>query len=117
MDDTVDDTEYTIDNDNYEGDIDYDDDLNYDENSLFVININDIPYFHDKDLFVTRKNLLSIGRKLILKNKNQLFDTLYIHEKNKNEIDIIQSMDFLFFSYNFVKYNIKIHSVNKYVEN
>ena len=113
----MDDTEYTIDNDNYEGDIDYDDDLNYDENSLFVININDIPYFHDKDLFVTRKNLLSIGRKLILKNKNQLFDTLYIHEKNKNEIDIIQSMDFLFFSYNFVKYNIKIHSVNKYVEN
>ena len=108
----------TDDIDNIDDELEYDeDDFESDENSLFIISINDTPYFHDKDLFVTRKNLLNIGRKLILKNKNHLFDTLYIHEKSKNEIDIVQSMEFLLFSYNFVKYNIKIHCVNMYTEN
>ena len=65
---------------------------------------------------------LLVSNKLFLKSfEKSLNRKTYNWEvgntSNKNEIDIIQSMDFLFFSYNFVKYNIKIHSVNKYVEN
>lgn len=90
-----------------------DDDIEM-ENAVYIITINNEPYFYSDSLKMARENLLDISRKLKLNSNQELFDNFYINEKNKNEIDIIYSYNLTLFSYNHLKYNIKIHTVTKY---
>ena len=90
-----------------------DDDIEM-EDAIYVITINKEPYFYSDNLKIARENLIDISRKLKSSRDEEIFDDFYINEKNKNEIDIIYSYNLTLFSYNHLKYNIKIHPIMKY---
>ena len=78
---------------------------------LYVISINDEPYFYENSLKNARSKILKISNTLDLKNNKEY--TSFISRKNSTQFDIIRNLNFIFFSYNYLLYSLKISTVQK----
>jgi len=113
----IDDEKIVEDNDQDEDeeedeDEDEDDDDEEDETTIYVITINDIPYFYENDYQDAKKRINTFSEKIVLGHK-QTYDSYY-KIINEDEIHIIINLDFILFTYNYTFYKIKIHTARKY---
>jgi len=100
-----DDDEDDEDNSNYE----YDD---IDETTIYVISINDIPYFYENNYEDAKKRINTFSEKIVLGHK-ETYDS-YCKIIEEDEIHIIINLDFILFTYSYTFYKIKIHTARKY---
>jgi len=99
------------DEDEDEDEDDDEDDDDDDEEKLYIISINDEPYFYENSLKSAKSKILKISN--VLDRKNNKEYTSYICHSNTNQIDVIRNLNFIFFSYNYILYSLKISSVGK----
>jgi hypothetical protein len=86
------------------------------EEKIYIISMNNIPYFYDDNLSSIRNTMWDIANNL-LKDKDNDFDSSkhYILTNNSNEIKIICPYNFLwFFNYNHTVAELKIDYAVKY---
>ena len=87
---------------------------NHEENFVYVISIDDKPYFYQTNLLEAKTKLLDISKKLNNKiNENEYYDS-YICQKLEDEITIVNQLDFVLFTKNHLLHTLKIHTVKKY---
>lgn len=87
---------------------------NQDEDFMYIISIDDKPYFYQTSLLDAKTKLLDISKKLNNKiNENDYYDS-YICQKLEDEITIVNQLDFVFFTKNHLLHTLKIHTVKKY---
>ena len=86
-----------------------------DEDVLYVISIDDMPNFYEKNFDVARNKVYTMARTFNSVNNKEFKDS-YIRE---NEIcceelylSVVRHIDFFLFSYDHTLYTIKIHKVN-----
>ena len=85
-----------------------------DEDFMYVISIDDKPYFYQTNFLDAKAKLLDISKKLNNKiNENEYYDS-YICQKLEDEITIVNQLDFIFFTKNHLLHTLKIHTVRKY---
>lgn len=83
-------------------------------NDMYVITIDDKPYFYQTSLEDARVKLLDISKQLNNKiNENDNYDS-YICQKLEDEIMIVNQLDFVLFTKNYPLHTIKIHKVVKF---
>jgi hypothetical protein len=100
-----DDDDEDDDEDNYE----YDD---IDETTIYVISINDIPYFYENNYEDAKKRINTFSKKIVLGHE-KTYDSYY-KIIDEDEIHIVVNLDFILFKYNYTFYKIKIHTARKY---
>jgi hypothetical protein len=93
------------DDENYEYD-----DIN--ETTIYVISINDIPYFYENNYEDAKKRINTFSEKIVLGHK-ETYDS-YCKIIDEDEIHIIINLDFILFTYSYTFYKIKIHTARKY---
>jgi len=86
------------------------------ENKVYIISMNNIPYFYDDNLQTIRNTMWDIANSLIKNNRdNNSATNNYIMTNNSNEIKIVSPYNFLwFFNYNHTISELKIDYVIKY---
>ena len=85
-----------------------------DEDFMYVISIDDKPYFYQTNFLDAKAKLLEISKKLNNKiNENEYYDS-YICQKLEDEITIVNQLDFVLFTKNHLLHTLKIHTVKKY---
>ena len=91
-----------------------DDDSGYDEyDDIYVITIDDKPYFYELTINNARNKLLEISKKINNKiNENDCFNS-YVCHKIDDEITIVNQLDFIFFTKRYVLHTLKIHRIIK----
>ena len=118
---TDDEDEYTDDDDEYTDDEDADDDDEYTDdedtddeyNDMYVITIDDKPYFYELTINNARNKLLEISKKINNKiNENDCFNS-YVCHKIDDEITIVNQLDFIFITKRYVLHTLKIHRIIK----
>jgi hypothetical protein len=81
---------------------------------IYVITIDDKPYFYQTNLEEARTKLLDISKQLNNKiNENDYYDS-YICQKLEDEIIIVNQLDFVLFTKNYPLHSVKIHKVVKF---
>jgi hypothetical protein len=81
---------------------------------IYVITIDDKPYFYQTNLEEARAKLLDISKQLNNKiNENDYYDS-YICQKLEDEIIIVNQLDFVLFTKNYPLHSVKIHKVVKF---
>ena len=78
----------------------------HDVEELYVITVNDIPYFYEKDLEKAQEDLKRIGE--IYTDLNSL---TMEYDEEEGELNVVEKTNFLFFTITTEKYNLKIHKV------
>ena len=76
---------------------------------LFVITVNDIPYFYEKNLEKAQEDLKRIGE--IYTDLNSL---TMEYDEEEGELKVVEKTNFLFFTITTERYNLKIHKVEKF---
>ena len=85
-----------------------------DEDFMYVITIDEKPYFYQTSFEDAKIKLLDISKKLNNKiNENDYYDS-YICQKLEDEITIVNQLDFVFFTKNHLLHTLKIHTVRNY---
>lgn len=86
------------------------------ENKVYIISMNNIPYFYDDNLQTIRNTMWDIANSLIKNSTdNNSVRSNYIMTNNSNEIKIISPYNFFwFFNYNHTISELKIDYVIKY---
>lgn len=88
--------------------------VEYKNSDMYVITIDDKPYFYQTNLEEARSKLLDISKQLNNKiNENDYYDS-YICQKLEDEIIIVNQLDFVVFTKNYPLHTIKIHKVVKF---
>ena len=92
-----------------------DDDSGYDEyDDIYVITIDDKPYFYQTTLLDAQNKLLDVSRQISKKiNETDYFDS-YICQKEDSQITIVNQLDFILFTKHYVLHTLKIHRIIKY---
>ena len=84
------------------------------EEFMYVISIDDKPYFYQTCFADAKNKLLDISKRLNNKiNENEYYDS-YICQKLEDEITIVNQLDFVVFTKNHLLHTLKIHTVKKY---
>jgi hypothetical protein len=84
------------------------------EEFMYVISIDDKPYFYQTSFADAKDKLLDISKRLNNKiNENEYYDS-YICQKLEDEITIVNQLDFVLFTKNHLLHTLKIHTVKKY---
>lgn len=81
------------------------------ENVMYVISIDNVPYYYHKDLVSVRKNMWKLAHQYIISDEDDeigVSNDKYIMTNNPNNIQIISPLDFLFFRYSNVLHVLKI---------
>lgn len=82
------------------------------EKRLYIVSINDIPFYYHKDLAFARKKMWDLANKYILPDYNddgeKINESRYLLTNNLNEIKVIIPFDFLIFTYSKVEYHLKL---------
>jgi hypothetical protein len=82
------------------------------ENVIYVVSIDNTPYYYDKDLVSARKNMWKLAHQYIISDENDdemgISNDKYIMTNNPNNIQIVSPLDFLFFRYSNVLHVLKI---------
>ena len=81
------------------------------ENIMYVISIDNVPYYYHKDLVLARKNMWKLAHKYIISDEDDeigISNDKYIMTNNPNNIQIVSPLDFLFFRYSNVLHVLKI---------
>jgi hypothetical protein len=115
--DDNDDVDNDVDNDDVENDdVDIDDEYikNYgDKNKkMYIITINNIPYFYGSTIKDTREYMRLIARKLH-KVDNKGYDNSYICEEIEDELKVVRNLDFILVSFKYVLHHLKISEVKE----
>ena len=80
---------------------------------IYVITIDDKPYFYELSLTDAKNKILDVSRKINKKiNENELYDSYICHKKD-DEITISNQLDFIFFTKTYVLHTLKIHKLRK----
>lgn len=100
-------------------DEDIEDDIEDDDiNNLYIISINNIPYFYESEFKVAQKKMLYMARQLNYKNNLEYNDSYirenYEHPLRTNNISVIRKYSFLIFSYDYVLHDLRIDVVKPY---
>jgi hypothetical protein len=113
--DDEDDDDEDDDDDDDDEDDDDDDDDSYDEyDDIYIISIDNKPYFYQTNHVDAKDKLLDVSKKISKKiNESDYFDS-YICLKEDDEITIVNRLDFIFFTKHYVLHNLKIHKIRKY---
>lgn len=78
---------------------------------IYVITIDDKPYFYELSLSDAKDKILNISKKINKKiNENELYDSYICHKKD-DEITILNQLDFIFFTKTYVLHTLKIHKI------
>lgn len=78
---------------------------------IYVITIDDKPYFYELSLSDAKDKILNISKKINKKiNENELYDSYICHKKD-DEITIFNQLDFIFFTKTYVLHTLKIHKI------
>ena len=99
-------------------DVDSDED-DYDESQLFVLSIDNTPFFYEKDLQKSRDILLQVARKLN-QNNNRDYRSSYIRENDILDsyeymnLNVVRHFDFFYFKYDYNLHSLKIHKIKQY---
>lgn len=80
-----------------------------DDDELYVITINNVPYFYEKDLIKTQENLKRIAQIYC-----DLSSLSMDYDEDEGELNIVEKTNFLFFNISTNKYRLKIHKVEKF---
>ena len=107
----------------YENNVDeYDDEYedDYDpDNDLFVISIDNEPFFYTKYFKYAQNKIWEMAKNYsrvsILKSEYNNSYKSHIFEKNKNTIKLVNYYDFILFSYPFVSHELRISRVRKVI--
>ena len=83
-----------------------------DETTIYVITINDIPYFYENNYEDAKKRINTFSEKIVLGHE-KTYDSYY-KIINEDEIHIVINLDFILFTYSYTFYKIKIHTARKY---
>jgi len=81
------------------------------ENAIYVVSIDNTPYYYDKDLVSARKNMWKLAHKYIISDEDDeigISNDKYIMTNNPNNIQIVSPLDFLFFRYSNVLHVLNI---------
>ena len=81
------------------------------ENVIYVVSIDNTPYYYDKDLVSARKNMWKLAHKYIISDEDDkigISNDKYIMTNNPNNIQIVSPLDFLFFRYSNVLHVLNI---------
>uniref|UniRef100_A0A6C0E1U6 Uncharacterized protein n=1 Tax=viral metagenome TaxID=1070528 RepID=A0A6C0E1U6_9ZZZZ len=81
------------------------------ENVIYVVSIDNTPYYYDKDLVSARKNMWKLAHKYIISDEDDeigVSNDKYIMTNNPNNIQIVSPLDFLFFRYSNVLHVLNI---------
>ena len=99
-------------------DIDDDDIDDDDINNLYVISVNNVPFFYESELKIAQKKILYMARVLNYKNNIDYNDSYirenYNHPLRTNSIDVIRKYSCFFFSFDTVLHSLKIDVVKPY---
>ena len=103
-------------------DYDIEDDIEDDDiNNLYVISVNNVPFFYESELKVAQKKMLYMTRVLNYKNNVDYNDSYirenYSHPLRTNSIDVIRKYSCFFFSFETVLHSLKIDVVKPYDDN
>jgi hypothetical protein len=80
---------------------------------IYVITIDDKPYFYELSLTDAKNKILDVSKKINKKiNENELYDSYICHKKD-DEITISNQLDFIFFTKTYVLHTLKIHKLRK----
>jgi hypothetical protein len=110
--DDEDEDEDDDDEDEDEDEDDEDEDDEYEEDDIYIISIDGTPYFYEETLKDARKMLQKIARK-IYDNKKDLYNTCIL-EKNRDELHVINCIEFFIFSHNSILHTLNIEQVKRY---
>ena len=109
----VEDVEDDEENENLEDDVDYED-----INNLYIISINNVPYFYESDFKIARDKMLFMARQLNYKNNLDFNDSYirenYEHPSRTNNISVVRRYSLFFFTYDYVLHDLKIDIVKPY---
>ena len=84
---------------------------------LYIISLNDVPYYYEDDLDSARKTMWNLAKNMLYKNSLENDDyesTSYIFTNNLNNLSIITPYNFLFFYYHQTLCDVKIDYVTKH---
>ena len=80
---------------------------------IYVISIDDKPYFYELSLSDAENKVLNVSKKINKKiNENELYDSYVCHKKD-DELTIVNQLDFIFFTKSYVLHTLKIHRLTK----
>ena len=102
-----------------DGEVEDSDDDDYDESQLFVLSIDNTPFFYEKDLEKSRDILLQVARKLN-QNNNRDYRSSYIRENDILDsyqymnLNVVRHFDFIYFKYDYNLHSLKIHKIKQY---
>ena len=87
------------------------------EEEFYVISIDDVPYFYEKDFELATTKVYTMTRSINNIN-NREFKNSYIRE-NENcceelSLNVVRHIDLFIFSYDYVLHSIKIHKVTNF---
>jgi len=78
---------------------------------IYVITIDDKPYFYELTLSDAKNKILDVSKKINKKiNENELYDSYVCHKKD-DEIVIFNQLDFIFFTKTYVLHTLNIHKI------
>ena len=80
-----------------------------DTDCIYAISIDSIPLYYHKDIDTIRNNLDALVKRINLEDVDNIN---FINYKNDDEINIIRTLDFILFSFNFVLHTFKIHKLS-----
>lgn len=86
------------------------------EDKIYIISMNNIPYFYDNNLTSVRNTMWDIANNLLKSNENEYYASKhYILTNNSNEVKIIYPYNFLWlFNYNYTVAELKVDYAIKY---
>jgi len=85
-----------------------------DEERIYIISINDVPYYYEDDLTSARSTMWSLAKTTLQKNADEnenLESTSYIFTNNLNNLSIITPYNLFFFYYHQTMCDLKIDYV------
>lgn len=113
-DDEVNDDDYDYLKECYLNDIDPE----FQEGDIYVISINNCPYFYENTLKDARNQLWNISKRLSSQHENTYYNddsiNMLIDFKDKDNINLLNNYNLWFFTLNSIKYELKIDKVKKY---
>jgi hypothetical protein len=83
------------------------------EDRIYILMVNNVPYYYDNNLSSARRTMMKLAKKLMLSQDPEDPD-MYIMTNNDNELKIIIPYDFLFVKYSQTIHTLKIDYVIPY---
>lgn len=84
------------------------------DDRIYIISIDNVPYYYENDLTSTRKKMWQLANTYIANDSDsyEIYNDKYIMTNDMNEIQIVCPLDFILFKYSHVLHVLKIDYVN-----